>query len=487
MYGDGVNVAARLEQLAEPGGICVSGKIYEEVRDKLPYTFEDRGEQQVKNIARPIRTYSHVGGRQQLPGQAAVPLQSVSDRPSVAVLPFKNISENSEQSYFSDGLTEDVITEMSRFRELMVISQHSSFSFRGQSLDVREIGRLLSSEYMVEGSVRRAGDRLRITAQLLHCASGANLWGERYDRAVNDVFAIQEEIAQSIVATVVQRVVRDSELAARRRVPENIRAYDLFLQGNHLTDAFAPEAQARAEVLFKQALQIDPGFARAHTGLAWIYRNRSEECAVGVPRAKDENKIKALHEAEQALALDPNDARVHFTQGYMNLMWRDFVGGERHMDLARRMNPNDATIQVFWAWVQSCLGYPERSLPAAEIALRLNPCHPTWYNFILAQVLFSAGRYEEAAAHLARLASATPARHSRNMAWCAAAYGHSGDLPGAARCAGIFVEGFRKVWRGDASAGPREYVNWLVDTAHLKEAEDEQRLRGGLRIAGLPA
>jgi tetratricopeptide (TPR) repeat protein len=168
-------------------------------------------------------------------------------------------------------------------------------------------------------------------------------------------------------------------------------------------------------------------------------------------------------------------------------MWRDFVGAERHIDLARRMNPNDATIQLFWAWVQSCLGHPERSLPATEIALRLNPCHPTWYNFILAQVLFSLARYEEAAAHLERLVSATPARHSRNMAWRAAAYGHSGDLSGAFRCAGIFVDGFRDVWRGDPSAGPREYVNWLVDVAHLKRAEDEQRLREGLRLAGLPA
>ena len=183
VYGDGVNVAARLEQLADPGGISISGKVYEEVRDKLPYAFEDRGEQQVKNIARPVKVYGLRGLKPTITPREPRVLP-LADRPSIAVLPFTNMSGDPEQVYFSDGLSEDVITELSRFRELMVIARNSSFSFRGQSVDVREIGRALGAEYVVEGSVRRAGDRVRVTAQLVHAVTGSHLWAERYDRAL---------------------------------------------------------------------------------------------------------------------------------------------------------------------------------------------------------------------------------------------------------------------------------------------------------------
>ena len=283
-------------------GLCLR-QIYEEVRDKLPYTFHVQGRAAGQehraaspHLFAPWRTAPGLpeagGGALCSPLRTVPLLQSYLSRISAV---------NPSRVYFSDGLTEDVITELSRFRELMVhLHSNSSFSFRGQSLDMREIGRFLRYRIWLRAVCGAPEIGFVSRRSFLHCASGANLWGERLRPApYNDVFAIQEEIASSIVATVVQRVVRDSELAARRRVPENIRAYDLFLQGNHLTDAFAPEAQARAEVLFERALQIDPGFARAHTGLAWIYRNRSEECAVGVPRAKDENKVKALHEAER--------------------------------------------------------------------------------------------------------------------------------------------------------------------------------------------
>jgi adenylate cyclase len=483
VYGDGVNVAARLEQLAEPGSIWISGAVYDHVERRVDASLESRGEQRVKNITRPVRAYRIVldaGGR------PATPASPVADRSAVAVLPFENMSHDPEQSYFSDGISEDVITELSRFRELMVIARNSSFSLRGRSVDVREIGRLLGAGYVVEGSVRRAGNRVRVTAQLVDAVTGAHLWAERYDRALEDVFAIQEEIAQDIVATVAQRIIQDSEVAARRRQPDDIRAYDLFLQGNRLTDTFTPEAQARAMALFEQALQIDPGFARAHTGLAWIFLNRAVDGGVGVPWDKDENRLAALHHAEQAFALDANDARVHSTLGYMCLMQRDFDRAERHMDLARAMNPNDPMIQMLWAWLQSCIGKPERGLPAAEIGFRLNPCHPGWYNYFLAHILFQLRREQEAADLLERLTYA-PARHPRFMAWRAAACGHLGRIPEAERCAAIFLDGVRSFWRGDPGAGPREYVDWLVKVAYLRRNEDEERLREGLRRAGLPA
>jgi adenylate cyclase len=481
VYGDGVNVAARLEQLADPGGITISGKVYEEVRDKLPYSFEDGGEQQVKNIARSVRVYA-LRGPKPLVAPREPKVTPRADRPAIAVLPFTNMSGDPDQLYFSDGISEDVITELSRFRELLVIARNSSFTFHGQSVDVREIGKALGAGYVVEGSVRRAGDRIRVTAQLVNTQSGSHVWAERYDRNLEDVFAIQEEIAQSIVATVAQRIIRESEVAARRRQPEDVRAYDLFLQGNSLSDAFTPEAQARAKAFFEQALQTDPGFARAHTGLAWFYLNRA---AVGLPWEKNENAAMALHQAEEALALDPNDPRVHSTLGYMVLSWRDFDRAERHLDLAKAMNPNDAMIQISWAWLQSCLGTPERGLPAADVAFRLNPLHPTWYNYFLGRILFQLGRHGEAAAHLER-PTFGPFRYS-HMAWRAAAYGHLGSLREAQQCAETFIESVRNSWGGDPAAGPSEYVDWVVDVSYLRRNEDEETLREGLRRGGLPA
>ena len=217
------------------------------------------------------------------------------------------------------------------------------------------------------------------------------------------MFAIQEEIAQSIVATVAQRVIEDSEVAARRRPPEDIRAYDLFLQGHRLSDAFTPEAQAQARALFEQARAIDPTFARAYTGLAYNHFNRSMDVVAGV-RARSRTSIgsRPCDLAERALALDPNDPRVHSTLGMMCVIWRDFDRAERHLDLARTMNPNDASIQIFWAWMQAVTGKPERGMAAAETAYRLNPRHPLWYDRFVARLHFQLGRYGEATALLER-------------------------------------------------------------------------------------
>jgi TolB-like protein len=218
LLGDGVNIAARLEQACPPGGVLVSGTAHDHLVGKLDLRFESAGELYLKNIARPVRAYRMAPGAASVATETASPL---ADRPAVAVLPFDNMSGDPEQAYFSDGITEDIITELSRFRELTVIARNSSFSFRGRSVDVREVGRVLGVGYVVEGSVRRAGNRLRITVQLVEAATGAHLWAERYDRAVEDIFNIQEEIARSIVATVAQRVLEDSEASARRRSPES--------------------------------------------------------------------------------------------------------------------------------------------------------------------------------------------------------------------------------------------------------------------------
>src|SRR5215212_2295573 len=337
-----------------------------------------------------IATFPRVGyrfvGPLSIEGPAA-PAPRADEKPAIAVLPFQNLSGDPEQVYFSDGITDDVITELSRFRQLMVIARNSSFAFRGKSMDVREIGRALGASYVIEGNVRRTGNRVRITVQLIDAASGAHVWAERYDRAIEDVFALQEGIAQSIVATVAQRVIDADEIAARRRPPEDIRAYDLFLKGLRLGDTFTPEAQAQVEAYYEQARAVDPTFARAYTGLAFVHNNRSVDVIAGVQPQPDEHRLSALRLAEQALALDPNDPRVHSTLAMMSTRVRDFERAERHYDLARAMNPNDATIQIYWAWAQACFGRPEDGLPAADLAFRLNPRHPRWYSEYLSRIL----------------------------------------------------------------------------------------------------
>ncbi len=233
------------------------------------------------------------------------------------------------------------------------------------------------------------------------------------------MFIIQAEIAQNIVATVAQRVIDDSEVAARRRPPEDIRAYDLFLQGYRLSDP--REAQDRVKALYEQALEIDPTFARAYTGLAYVYLNRALDTGVGVREEQDEKRIAALRLAQQALASDPNDPRVHLTLGHICAHWREFERAERHVDLARAMNPNDHMIQIVWAWVQACVGNPEQALPAVEIAFRLNPRYPSWYSFYLSRILFQLGRFGEVASLLEQRIFDAPARHGREMGWRAAA------------------------------------------------------------------
>lgn len=488
LLGDGVNIAARLQAFSRPGGICLSATAQEYVRKALPVTFEDLGSQHVKNIDEPVRAFALKATHGQ-GGPAGIPPGKEvlrADRPAVAVLPFTNMGDL-DQVYFSDGITEDIITELARFRELLVIARNSSFSFRDKDVDVREVGRALNADYVVEGSVRRIGDRVRITAQLINAATGAHLWAERYDRSFDDVFAIQDEIARGVVATVARRIEEETEAVARRRPPQDMRAYDLFLQGHRLSDVFTDDGQARARAFFERARDLDPTFARAYTGLAFNYLNRAADEGVGLPREQDPDRIEARRLAEQALTVDPTEPRVQSTAGYVFLTWREFDRAERHLDLAKAMNPNDATIQIFWAWAQACLGNPAKGLAAAELAQRLNPRYPHWYSYYQARMLFFLRRYEDVVAQLQYRMTGESNLHRRDMLLLSAAFGLLGRVEPAQRCARWFLEGVGQVWRGDPDAGPSGYVDWFVDTSYLRRPEDEAILREGLRLAGLPA
>jgi adenylate cyclase len=272
IYGDGVNVAARLEGLAEPGGICVSGKVYEEVRNKLATAFEDLGEQEVKNIREPVRVYRWTdAAADPMPStvgaQGALPLP---DKPSIAVLPFTNMSEVPDQEYFADGITEDIITELSRFRDLFVIARNSSFSYKGRSVKVQDIGADLGVAFVVEGSVRKASGRVRVTAQLVEAATGNHVWAERYDRDLEDIFAIQDQVTQAIVTALTRRLETTDIDRAMRGHPQNLAGYDLYLRGRHIADRFSRKDIAEARKFLKRATELDPEFARAQSYFAWL-------------------------------------------------------------------------------------------------------------------------------------------------------------------------------------------------------------------------
>ena len=284
ILGDGVNIAARLEGIAEPGGIVISDDTYRQVRDKLNVAFEDVGEHQLKNITRPVRIYRV---RFEATTQSASPALSLPDRPSIAVLPFQNMSDGPEQEYFVDGIVEDIITGLSRIKWLFVIARNSTFTYKGRAVDVKQVGRELGVRYVLEGSVRKAADRVRITAQLIDASTGAHVWAERYDRKSDDIFALQDEITLSVVGAI-EPSLRLAEIErAKRKRPDSLDAYDLVLQA--IPDVYSrmPEPSKRALVLLERALVLDPNYALAHACAAavpsfafpaWWYARRKPSC-----------------------------------------------------------------------------------------------------------------------------------------------------------------------------------------------------------------
>jgi adenylate cyclase len=274
IFGDGVNVAARLEALAEPGGICVAARVQEDAAGKLDLAFEDIGEQQLKNIARPVRVYRvrdvNVGPKP--PAQPALPLP---DKPSIAVLPFANMSGDPEQEYFADGMVEEIITALSKMRWFFVIARNSSFTYKGRAVDVKQVGHDLGVRYVLEGSVRKAGNRLRITAQLVDAENGNHVWAERYDRDLSDIFAVQDEITERVVAAIEPELYAAENIRSQRKPPENLDAWECVIRALAAIGQGTPDAAAEAERLCRRSIVIAPNYGQAHSLLAWTMLRRS--------------------------------------------------------------------------------------------------------------------------------------------------------------------------------------------------------------------
>ncbi len=392
IYGDGVNIAARLEGLAEPGGVCVSGKVREELRGKFDLGFDDLGAQSVKNIAEPVRVYRVTAEQLTLSAAPSSKPLPLPDKPSIAVLPFTNMSGDPEQEYFSDGMTEDIITELSRFRSLFVIARNSSFHYKGQSPKVQEIGRELGVRYVVEGSVRKAGNRVRITAQLVDAATGNHLWAERYDRDLEDIFAVQDEVVETIAANLGQSL-RDAALVqARARTASNLTAYDHLLRGRA---AWWSGHQNEAFEHLDRALAADPDYAAAHAWLALQYTYNGFHLTLGL--TIEELAEKAWEHAEAALRIDERDAFVHMavSMAFTFTLGGDRARGLRHSDAAIALNPHDFDAMYCRASVLT----QQRRFPEAlewfDRARRLSPIT----SYILAEgyhnIYYGMGEYDK--------------------------------------------------------------------------------------------
>ncbi len=381
IYGDGVNVAARIQEVAEPGGVALSAVAHDQVLGKVGADFENAGEHEMKNIAKPVRIYRWTDGATDpqpvTPGaEEALPLP---DKPSIAVLPFTNMSNDPDQEYFSDGITEDIITALSKFRWFFVSARNSTFTYKGQAIDIKQVGRDLGVRYVLEGSVRKAGDRIRVTAQLIEAESGNHIWANRYDRVLADIFDLQDEMQQAIATAVEPELAGAEYERASRKSPKNLDAWDLCQQAFwHLNHRTREDAE-KAAPLFEKAISIDPSLARAYAGYARLLVNT---VGFGWGTDRDELVSRALSLASEAVRRDDRDSFTHDSLGRALAFSGENDRAVREHRLALQLNPNSA--YTYWALGELLLtaGQPEEGLQQVELAQRLSPRDPLLFFFM---------------------------------------------------------------------------------------------------------
>ena len=430
IFGDGVNIAARLEGLAEPGGICVSARVQEEVAGKLDIAFDDIGEPELKNIARPVRVY-RVAARRVAPPSAPPAALPLPDKPSVAVLPFTNMSGDPEQEFFADGIAEDVITALSRYPSLFVIARNSCFTYKGRVVDVKQIGRELGVRYVLEGGLRKAGNRIRVTAQLVEAETGKHVWAERYDRELADIFAVQDEIAEAVTVSVAPAIAHAERQRAVRKPPHNLDAWAAYQRGLwHLSHVTAGE-NALAEKFFRQSIELDPAFAGGHTGLAYALAN-----AGNTFQQMDFNEAMGAAEASarRAVALDATDAEAHAVLSATLGGRGDIAGALIEAEHARSLSPNLASAHGALSMLLIYSGRAREGIAAHQTCARLDPRDPRlgWRLHRVALGHYFIGEYA-AARDAAELAISEYPEFPTPYRVLAAALGQLGQGEGAKR------------------------------------------------------
>jgi adenylate cyclase len=398
IYGDGVNIAARLEGLAEPGSVFISGTVYDQVEGKLDLRFDYRGQQQVKNIAKAIRVYRVFTGsassdlglaRKPLPGEMAFPLP---DKPSIAVLPFTNMSGDSGQEYIADGITENIIACLSKISEMFVISRNSTFIYKGESVKIQEIGRNLGVRYILEGSVQKAGERVRITAQLIDAITGHHLWAERYDRSMEDFFSLQDEITQEIVIAL-QVELTEGERARAYRTTKNLEAWAYVVQAAACIRRFTREDNAKARKLAIRATKLDPEYVLAWIALGWTH---VMDAGFGMGDSATEHFREAVTLAEKAVAMDDSNAEACSLLSYVRLFQKEYdkalIEGAKAVDL----DPNNAYSHSILAHTMLFSGDFKGAIKMFHKSMRLSPYYPEWNLLNLGNAYYMSKQYKEA-------------------------------------------------------------------------------------------
>ncbi len=475
IYGDGVNVAARLEGLAEPGGICISGKVYEEVRNKLPTAFEDLGEQEVKNIAEPVRVYRWTGAADQEPGgagaEAALPLP---DKPSIAVLPFENMSGDPEQEYLADGICEDLITALSKIRWFFIIARNSTFTYKGRAVEVTQVARELGVRYVIEGSVRKAGNRVRITAQLIDATTGRHVWAERYDRDLADIFELQDEMTQTIVAAVEPELGAAERERALSKPPGNLDAWETCQRGLWHLWRFDREDNAKAPSLLQRAQELDPGFAAAYAHEAYSH---FVNVIMGWAEDPDRTLAAGMAAAKKALALDDKDAVAYFAAGRVHMMLGEHDASIGALETSLRLNPSFAQAYHGLGFALALAGQLKEALDNFAKAERLSPRDPLLWAFTATHALTCILSHDyETAVHWARRTMQIPRA--------------SGYWPHAMLAAPLAHLGRMKEARAEIEAAlaakPDLSLTYLAKTLPTKRPGGLDPYLDGLRKAGLP-
>jgi adenylate cyclase len=469
IFGDGVNIAARLEGISEPGGICVSARVQEDAAGRINLDFEDMGEQLLKNIARPVHIFRLRFEQPVAVGRVTLPTSS--SKPSIAVLPFNNMSGDPDQEYFGDGIAEDIITALSKLRGFFVIARNSTFAYKGKAPDIRQVARELGVRYVLEGSVRKAGERLRVTGQLIDAASGNHIWAERYDRPTTEIFALQDEITASVVAAIEPQLYAAEQLRLQSKPPESLDAWGCVVRAMPYIWTWVIQDEDAGIKLLNRAIELDPGYARARSLLAWALATRVVLGNLDFERGITD----ALALAHRAIDLDPDDPWAHFAAGYVYAFSRRFGPAVEELNEALQRNPNFAFARTILACAYGYAGLAEDGFRQIEIATRLSPRDHTQAASLSIEGLchFIAGRYREAVTAERR---AVQMRPNFGTAWrtLTAAAGLAGDMEiarhGLAECKRL---------------QPNVSIAWIEKYHPIIRVEDRARYSEGLQRAGL--
>jgi adenylate cyclase len=472
IYGDGVNIAARIEGIAEPGGISISEDAWRQVQGKVAASFVDAGEQSLKNIARPVRVYRlDLAPKPAAASKVPRPTLALPDKPSIAVLAFNNMSGDPEQEYFSDGISEDIITDLSKLSELHVIARNSSFIYKGKPVDVKQVGRDLGVRYVLEGSVRKAGNRVRVTGQLIDATSGAHIWADRFDRDLTDIFAVQDELTQEIIAALKIKLSEAEKALIVGSGTTNVDAHDFFLRGRELMFGNKRDRETfeQSTACFRRAIELDPNYAAPYAGLGMAY-------GLDFQNHWSDTSEKSLDQAErlvsESIAKDDKDAFAHYVAAVVYIWKRDHERSAHEADRALSLNPNYALAINARGLAHIYTGEPAKAIPYIEKAIRLDPAQQLYRHF-LGTAYFVAGNYETAAVVFKDRIAMTPST-DLSRAFLASALGHLGRLDEA-----------RHIWRELKEINPRySYVDHF-GRLPFKNPADADKFTDGLRKAGL--